>query len=813
MIEPSVIPRVPPWLRPTRAALDALDAAAPVVLVQAPPGYGKTGTVAAWLDRGPERLRVWADVPAGADGEAFLAEVGRELERTREFGQVVSGLNAAGERPGLTLVVDRLDRLPEDVDARLLDRALAVGAQLVVIARRSRSLRAFAPARPTRVDEDRLRLRREDVLALAEQLGRPVPPEQAEALVAATAGWPAAVLAALREGDLPQGDGHPWRPGVILTGYVQTILLDPEFLRHRELLSLFGMVESVTDELAAVAVPDAAAPSQFSGSGPLRLERDEAGWRPPAVLRPALADLYQRLDPAADRALRTRLHRYHAERREWDLALEHAVATADAGLVGEFVAAHWPRLAIEARSALAVAVPLLEPTAPLREFLDRDVLEGASRLRGGRELVNGSLLSPASAPEPAPREGRDGGGGATGTPGAERPADPAGGDADGWRLQWAWTQFFEREHVAASEVFWGLSVHGDALLSSEARMGLALCLVHLGFVRAARDWWAQEAAAGVEAPSPTAAAARWLVEQLLRHEGQELDRPEWPEPAPERLSQLAEVSSASAELADYIDLRRLANGGPPAGGVADLAVAARAWSRARDHRPLVRAAITLSYVEQLVAAGRLEHAREVLAETSSVPGWDIALTARLDWLDGNFADVLRLTSASLTGAGLVDEVTRLSPRLHGQLLVLDALAALRLGRRDRAMNTLDAALELTRFTGYRRAWRIVPADDAERLVELLPALAQVVDRADRGGLEPVRGMVHLSPRELEVLNQWSQNRTVANIAESLFLSANSVKTHLRSIYRKLGVNDRASAVERARQLALLGRSGHRMSSR
>ena len=45
--------------------------------------------------------------------------------------------------------------------------------------------------------------------------------------------------------------------------------------------------------------------------------------------------------------------------------------------------------------------------------------------------------------------------------------------------------------------------------------------------------------------------------------------------------------------------------------------------------------------------------------------------------------------------------------------------------------------------------------------------------------------------------------TADEIAESLYLSVNTVKTHLKSIYRKLDVPDRRAAVRRARELELL----------
>ena len=53
------------------------------------------------------------------------------------------------------------------------------------------------------------------------------------------------------------------------------------------------------------------------------------------------------------------------------------------------------------------------------------------------------------------------------------------------------------------------------------------------------------------------------------------------------------------------------------------------------------------------------------------------------------------------------------------------------------------------------------------------------------------------------------NLSRPEIASELSVSPNTVNTHLRSIYAKLGVRDRSSAVQRARELRLLsaGRTG------
>ncbi|MEU7580865.1 LuxR C-terminal-related transcriptional regulator [Streptomyces sp. NPDC041068] len=61
----------------------------------------------------------------------------------------------------------------------------------------------------------------------------------------------------------------------------------------------------------------------------------------------------------------------------------------------------------------------------------------------------------------------------------------------------------------------------------------------------------------------------------------------------------------------------------------------------------------------------------------------------------------------------------------------------------------------------------------------------------------------LSARERDVLVRLAQMMTTEEIAEELYLSVNTVKTHLKSVYRKLAVTRRSAAVRRARELQLL----------
>jgi LuxR family maltose regulon positive regulatory protein len=61
----------------------------------------------------------------------------------------------------------------------------------------------------------------------------------------------------------------------------------------------------------------------------------------------------------------------------------------------------------------------------------------------------------------------------------------------------------------------------------------------------------------------------------------------------------------------------------------------------------------------------------------------------------------------------------------------------------------------------------------------------------------------LSDRELQVLRLISQQLSTEEIGAAMFVSVNTVRTHVRSILRKLAVSRRNEAVRRARQLAIV----------
>jgi LuxR family transcriptional regulator, maltose regulon positive regulatory protein len=84
-----------------------------------------------------------------------------------------------------------------------------------------------------------------------------------------------------------------------------------------------------------------------------------------------------------------------------------------------------------------------------------------------------------------------------------------------------------------------------------------------------------------------------------------------------------------------------------------------------------------------------------------------------------------------------------------------------------------------------------------------------------GGIAPPRTPARLtapmSESELRVLRYLPTNLTVPEIAGELFVSSNTVKTHVRNVYAKLGSHRRTEAVERARDLGLLAPSAASLS--
>ena len=96
--------------------------------------------------------------------------------------------------------------------------------------------------------------------------------------------------------------------------------------------------------------------------------------------------------------------------------------------------------------------------------------------------------------------------------------------------------------------------------------------------------------------------------------------------------------------------------------------------------------------------------------------------------------------------------------------------------------------------------------DSPSYVRRLLAALVTTDRhapVDQPLIEP------LSERELEVLRLLESDLDGPGMARELIVSLNTVRTHTKNIYAKLGVNSRRAAVRRAAELGLLARTRDR----
>ncbi|MCI3278807.1 LuxR C-terminal-related transcriptional regulator [Streptomyces cylindrosporus] len=95
------------------------------------------------------------------------------------------------------------------------------------------------------------------------------------------------------------------------------------------------------------------------------------------------------------------------------------------------------------------------------------------------------------------------------------------------------------------------------------------------------------------------------------------------------------------------------------------------------------------------------------------------------------------------------------------------------------------------------------ARSAGVLVDEASAVLAAVPRDGRGRQGPVTPAEALTEREHAVLVRLQEDVPLRQIGTELFISHNTVKSHARAVYRKLGVSSRTEALHRARQLRLL----------
>jgi LuxR family maltose regulon positive regulatory protein len=149
-----------------------------------------------------------------------------------------------------------------------------------------------------------------------------------------------------------------------------------------------------------------------------------------------------------------------------------------------------------------------------------------------------------------------------------------------------------------------------------------------------------------------------------------------------------------------------------------------------------------------------------------------------------------------------------------QAWVVEALALDAASDHDAAAESLERALDLAEPGGLRWALmqfgrplqpllaRQLRRGTAHRA--LVGELLEALDGSNGRSRSSAPLMVEpLSPREQAVLRYLPTMMSNQEIASELFVSVNTVKTHLKAIYRKLDVPGRREAVEAARALGLM----------
>ena len=195
--------------------------------------------------------------------------------------------------------------------------------------------------------------------------------------------------------------------------------------------------------------------------------------------------------------------------------------------------------------------------------------------------------------------------------------------------------------------------------------------------------------------------------------------------------------------------------------------------------------------DERASSGEIRNARAVICLAEGDPAG--ALGAVRDVLDG---------TAPVLGYPTVVEADLLAGLAYRELG--DLRAANQAAERALALAEFDRLVLPFAVTGSRELLEALPRHEtahAALLADILDVLYGSSPAAREQSSLPPAG--ELSPGELRVLRYLPTNLSRPEIAGELSVSPSTVSTHVRSIYAKLQVRDRSSAVQRARELRLL----------
>jgi len=847
------LPRLPSHLVPRPRLLSQLDSGTALTVVRAPLGFGKTTLVLQWLQARPHEQAVWMTVTSdSADSEGFwwglldaLDDAGfgpRGQDRTRSpRAQVRRALTTS--REALTLVIDAFERVSADgIDRDLLD-ILRAGHDLRLIVC-LRSHRSFAAYRTLDLDTTvitptELLLTVEETSALLDSVGLMASAERAEAIHVDGGGWvePTRAFAIAQCNSAAAATGSP-------TDQDAATEVAATYLRQRILPVIepaqvsFALATSLVDglslELAELLAGGSAETQleQLLADGVL-FATEESGqpvyrW-PPAARRAMSAELHRRA-PDLARDLHGRIAGWYLARGQARKALVHAVSARDWELTVRVIERHWRELLMLHRDALFAALsatPLTAVAGSPRALAVRDlrmqhpddrVLSVIPTLPEGHEqlhtigqseeaievLETGLAMVAMLRRRGLLARARDLSDRLEVIAGAARATRTRelNGMLPSFLHQIGITRLLADDLPGALGVLH--AAYDDAALSlltyvqADIPGKLALALALAGEAKEADVWLQRHQDARKEEGwvrrriDNTAGTARALLalERLDLDQASEAIESIAGDPGTEEFWAFATYTRAMIALYQ----------GDVFGGL-------RAIDRARASYPTwwgegTTARVLLASVEAdlLLALGRGNQARAALRAGGIDHPWLRVNIARLLLNAGR-------PQEALDEIARTDWARRAERRQHLDMLLVEAVAYHRLGQPEAAADALGRTLSAAEASGSRRAFATVPRDELLMVAARLPARrrswlgAAGLDDHPYLYPEPVE-LVELTDREQLVLQHLAAGARVHEIAAHLYVSVNTIKTHLRSIYGKLGAANRRDAVANARRLGL-----------
>ena len=772
------VPRFPGAVVVPKKLQTALSTGGRIHVLRAARGFGKSTIGAWWATRRARSLPVWVGICRGERP----GTLGRRLETAlREAGVRASESNAAGtggSRRRVMLVIDQSERVDGQELADVLTDVLAEHPEVhvLVLMRLTGAIDALrrSPEFGAEVTTRCLRFSPAEVDELARSLQIRISLEQAQEIAEQTQGWPAMIAAVLT--GMLYGKEPDWNAG---TYFFDEIFHD-SYTHAEKLRDLsLSISDPVTEEMATFILGEEYEPGYLArfgedGDCPLLPRASQDGqYRSSPFMRAAATKILFAHSPETHRCVHARLSEWHLRTGNRRQALWHGVASRHPAVVEKAVRAHWGSYLLTCPDLLQIALTQVPgPSADgdgLRQFLAD--LEPGAALRSARVLLTSTFLHQVDGAK----------------------VTETGHGAAHFN-EWGWVQVFYGMPSTALYAFWrgNAACAAGGRIRSEVRIGIALCLALLGYTEPSRRWLDSVPVGG---PSETrfTTAVMGLVTAILAEDAGPISPPDsrgnHPRAARRALmnffSQLLERVNLPAEdpLARsfkkaWLERDPLYVPHPP---YAPL----DAWERS--------ALRELGF--SLPARGELDRHRPVATDATDAWVWAQAGLARQYVLDGEYARVLELSSRA-------PKEVRLLPRPWLSILLSRTIASHRLGRPGLASEALHQAVTLAEECAVFSPFTLMAAHELREVAQEVPQLLAMVNTQLIAEGKPNA----LTPNQLVLLRELASGVQLKIIAQRLYLSTSTVKTHLSHIYRELGVSNRREAVSRAQDLRLLVRN-------